>query len=206
MARSICGVFRSRPRFDRSGPRMPPLPRTMWQLEQFPFPVKNRSPAAASPAAGIVGRRRLQRRRRRRRSHRARRRARGNAGIPVPGIPLRIEIAQRRIRRGARLTAVDDVGAVAAAGAVGPVAADAAGFVGFPASLERLRESARAGSPRARLTPARRSPDVKRHGGSVTARLRKRLRQRSPVLEAGLARDEQPRVRQREVALRSVGS
>ena len=62
------------------------------------------------------------------------------------GDPVANEIPQRRIRRGARLTAVDDVGALAAAGAIGAVATCAAGFIRFPASLERLRESARAGA------------------------------------------------------------
>ena len=37
---------------ERSGPFTPPRPRTMWQLLQFPLPVKKRSPAAGSPGAG----------------------------------------------------------------------------------------------------------------------------------------------------------
>ena len=41
----------SRPTLERSGPSTPPRPRTMWQVAQFPFPVKKRSPAAASPGA-----------------------------------------------------------------------------------------------------------------------------------------------------------
>ena len=50
---SICAGLRSRPTLERSGPSTPPRPRTMWQLAQFPFPAKNRSPAAASPGAAV---------------------------------------------------------------------------------------------------------------------------------------------------------
>ena len=145
---------------------MPPLPRTMWQLEQLPFPVKNRSPAAASPAAGWSAAGALNTSTK---ATSASSSASGivNGGIAVLGIPLRIKsrIAACDAARGRRMSTMRR--AVAAAGAVGPVAADAARFVGSPASLERLRER---GGTRARERGGHQqecSRHVTRHRGSV---------------------------------------
>jgi hypothetical protein len=101
--RSICAAVRSLPIFERSGPRMPPCPRTMWHVVQLPLPVKNRSPAAGSPAAAdsAAGARR---RTTRAASASSSSPATGKAGMPPSGMPSRMmaRMASRVAARGRR--------------------------------------------------------------------------------------------------------
>jgi len=86
---------------------MPPRPRTMWQLPQFPLPVKKRSPSTTSPAttppaAGAAEGALSDMTKAVIESSSAS--ASGKAGMPPPGMPVRIRsrTASRVVARGRR--------------------------------------------------------------------------------------------------------